>query len=84
MSGSKIEIICNDISVGSINFHKRKFVDNFKIESESTCIWGLERLLHVLLIQKKTPLVELKWNDFKKYTNIKPSWRMNSICFDYG
>ncbi len=86
MSGSKIEIICNDISVGSINFHKRKFVDNFKIESESTaCVaWGLERLLHVLLIQKTTPLVELKWNDFQKYTNIKPSWRMNSICFDYG
>ena len=24
MSGSKIEIICNDISVGSINFHKEE------------------------------------------------------------
>jgi hypothetical protein len=90
MSGAKIEILAeipNEnryISIGSVNLHQRKFVDNFNIGGAkcTACFaWGLERIVHVLMLQKENkPLFELKWDSFvNNDKRIKKDLRMNTI-----
>jgi hypothetical protein len=61
MGGSKIEIMAEvpnenrTIAIGSFNFHGKKFVKSFDIYDASTtaCFgWGLERFVHILMLQK--------------------------------
>ena len=90
MSGAKIEILAeipNEnryISIGSVNLHQRKFVDNFNIKGAkcTACFaWGLERFVHVMMLQKENrPLLELKWDSFvNNDKRIKKDLRMNTI-----
>ncbi len=89
LSGAKIEILAEipnenrSIAIGSINLHHKKFIDNFNIDAECTACfgWGLERFIHVLMLQKgDKPLFELKWDSFQRNTNkFKSDIRLNTI-----
>ncbi len=92
LSGAKIEILAEipnenrSIAIGSINLHHRKFIENFGIDAECTACfgWGLERFIHVLMLQKgDKPLFELKWNSFQRNNKkFKSDMRLNTIKND--
>jgi hypothetical protein len=94
-SGSKIEIraeIPNEnrtVAIGSFNFHGKKFVENFSIHGAVTtaCFgWGLERFIHVMMLQKGNKLLtELNWDSFQKDNRkIKEDLRLNFIDDNIG